>query len=413
MKKIISLVAATALSLALGNTTALAVKSYKDCTSLRVDYKYGVAASGFKNKGSTVYAPKINSSVYLANKKLDLDNDKIACELAKGSSTGNSGSSENDSANAKGPSRPISLDNLDPTWTTRIALQSVQKLRNSSQLISGLAEVIPSPTTSKKEIDLEKRLLDEAVTTFQKYFVPTKFQVVMFTNLDSKWADEALVIYGGTFPGKVSAEIARQSKDPRRCAFGFATENQNTKVPIYYGCTDTRSFRNVYNFQNPAHEYFHLVHHHLAPVRVPLWLFEGSSSYFGEALGYDEFLNYETLKLNQGMNTGQEFDPDGKGFDPSRFKNWLRTLTPQESVRIFTILEGEPQNRSAYAHYALGSWATEALVASYGVEKYMELWIALGANKSFQVAFSETFGLSPTSFYEKLTPYLKSRVTKP
>jgi hypothetical protein len=113
------------------------------------------------------------------------------------------------------------------------------------------------------------------------------------------------------------------------------------------------------------------------------------------------------------MNTGQEFDPDGKGFDPNRFKNWLRALTPQESVRIFTILEGEPNNRSAYAHYALGSWATEALVASYGVEKYMELWIALGANKSFQVAFSETFGLSPTSFYEKLTPYLKSRVTKP
>ncbi|MFM1779703.1 MAG: hypothetical protein RIS51_848 [Actinomycetota bacterium] len=407
MKRILSLFLFLSLTLSIPLPATSASKVYLDCDALRIDFKAGVAATGYKNRGSDVFTPKINTAVYLANKKLDSDRDKIVCEISKASSLGTA------EAALKGPAVPISLDNLDPVWTARVALQSVQKLQQSNQTLSGIAEIIPSPTVQKNEIELEKRLVDEAVTTFQKYFLPNKFQIVMFTNRDSAWADEALIRYGGSFPGQVSSEIAKQSKDPRRCTFGFATENKTTRVPIYYGCTDTRSFRNVYNFQNPAHEYFHLVHHHLAPVRVPLWLFEGSSSYFGEALGYDEFLNYETLKLNQGMNTGQEFDPDGKGFDPNRFKNWLRTLTPQESVRIFTILEGEPKNRSAYAHYSLGSWATEALVATYGIEKYMELWIALGASKSFQVAFSETFGLSPTSFYEKLTPYLKSRVTKP
>lgn len=402
MKKAFALVLTLSLGLSALGPAAIAVKTYKNCAALWVDYKYGVAATGYKNKGQAIYAPKIISALYSANKKLDQDKDKVACEVVKSSKGSESNS-------AQGPAKPISLENLDPVWTSKVALASVKKLQDSNQPLLGVAEIIPSPTTKQKEVELEKRLLNEAVTTFQKYFLPSKFQVVMFTNLDSTWADEALLRYGGSFPGKVSDEIAKQSKNPRRCAFGFATENQTTRVPIYYSCTDTRIDRNVYNYQNPAHEYFHLVHHHLAPVRVPLWLFEGSASYFGEALGYDEFSNYTQLKLNQGFNTGNEFDPDAKGFDPNRFRNWLKTLTPEESVRIFTILEGEPQNRSAYAHYSLGSWATEALVASYGVEKYMELWTALGAPKSFNQAFTETFGLSPKSFYEKLTPYLKSR----
>lgn len=406
LKKVLSLLLALSITSSWSLPASSAATAYSDCDALRIDYKSGVATAGFKNKGASIFSPIANAAVYQANKKFDTDKDKIACEVAKSSGFGTS------DYVTKGPAQPITLDNLDPLWTSRVALQSVRALQRSGQPVQDIAEIIPSPNVKKKEIDLEKRLVDEAVVTFQKYFLPTKFQVVMFTNRDGAWADDALNRYGGLFPGKVSEEIARQSQDPRRCAFGFATKNQTTRVPIYYGCTDTRSFRNVYNFQNPAHEYFHLVHNHLAPVRVPLWLFEGSASYFGEALGYDEFLNYETLKRNQGLNTGHEFDPDGKGFDPNRFENWLRNLTPQESVRIFQILEGEPENRSAYAHYSLGSWATEALVASYGVEQFMELWVALGANKSFQVAFTETFGLSPASFYEKLTPYLKTRVPK-
>lgn len=377
---------------------------------MRLDYKYGVAATGFKNRGALIHAPKTNTSVYLANKKLDLDKDRVACEVLKKSSSKADEAASKELPIATAPAKPISLDNLDPVWTSRVALQSVQKLQLNNPPILGLPEIISSPTTKTKEVELEKRLLDEAVTAFQKYFLPTKLQVVMFTNLDSTWADQALLTYGGFFPGRVSEEIVRQSEDPRRCNFGFATQNFTTRVPIYYGCTDTRADRDKYNYQNPAHEYFHLVHNHMAPVRVPLWLFEGSSSYFGEALGYDEFPNYEAMKSQQGFLTSFDFDPDGKGFDPNRFKNWLKTLEPEEAIRIFTILEGEPQNRSAYAHYALGSWATEALVASYGVDKYMELWVALGANKSFQDAFAQTFGLSPKSFYEKLTPYLKSRV---
>ncbi|WP_422660567.1 excalibur calcium-binding domain-containing protein [Paenibacillus sp. EC2-1] len=58
------------------------VKSYKNCTELRKDYKGGVAqSSSVKNKGGkTKYKPHVSKDLYNANKKLDRDKDLIACE---------------------------------------------------------------------------------------------------------------------------------------------------------------------------------------------------------------------------------------------------------------------------------------------------------------------------------------------
>jgi hypothetical protein len=245
---------------------------------------------------------------------------------------------------------------------------------------------------------------------FQGYFKPAKFQVVMFTNLDGAWADEALSKYGGSFPGKVSDEITKQSTGGRFCNFAFATENRVTRVPVYYTCTDTRVMRGWPNYQTPPHEYFHLVHAAVAPVRTPVWLFEGSASFFGEMLGYSDS-NTVQRKLQQGFNTGRGFDPDSQGFDHMRINNWLKSATPAEVTRIFKILETDPADgRERYAHYSIGSWATEALVATFGVDGYMQLWKNLGAGMSFEVAFKEAFKLTPTEFYVKLTPYLNSRI---
>ncbi len=311
---------------------------------------------------------------------------------------------------ATAPEKPISLDNLDPVWTSRIALEKIKAKLASLPETNLAPEIIASSNTSKTEIDVEKRLLSNAMKMFQEYFAPTKFQVVMFTNLDGAWADQALVTYGGSFPGKVSDEITKQSTNGRYCSFAFATENRSTRVPVYYDCTDTRMLRDWPNFQTPPHEYFHLVHAAVAPVRTPVWLFEGSASFFGEMLGYLDSNTVER-KLQQGFNTGRGFDPDNVGFDHNRFSNWLKTATATDVTKIFKILETEPTRpRESYAHYSLGSWATEALVATYGVDGYMKLWKNLGAGMTFEIAFKSAFNLTPDEFYVKLTPYLNSRV---
>jgi hypothetical protein len=70
------------LSFSLDSFAASKVKTYKNCTMLNKDYPGGVAlSSSVKNKGGkTKYKPFVSKALYDANKRLDRDNDFIACE---------------------------------------------------------------------------------------------------------------------------------------------------------------------------------------------------------------------------------------------------------------------------------------------------------------------------------------------
>jgi uncharacterized protein with PIN domain len=303
----------------------------------------------------------------------------------------------------------ITLDNLDASWTSKVALAKVNEKLSTLAQSSLQPEIIASPTTKPAEKELELKLLQPVMRLFQQYFSPAKFQVVMFTNEDADWARNALRTYGGSFPNDIGDEIAKRSSGYSRCNFAFATRTASG-TPIYYECTDTRQIRNEYNYQNPPHEYFHLVHQYLAPVQLPVWLTEGSASFFGEMIGYSNFSNPVPRKLQQGFNTGHDFDPDNAGFDPNRFEKWLPTATSADVAKVLKVLETEPARaRRYYAEYALGSWATEALVAVYGVDGFMKIWQNVGSGQNFESAFKSAFGLTPDEFYVKLTPYLNSR----
>ncbi|WP_066297869.1 excalibur calcium-binding domain-containing protein [Bacillus sp. FJAT-29937] len=84
MKKFASIILSLGLLFSISYATAVkaAVKSYKNCTELNKDYKGGVAETkDTKNKGGkTKHKPYVSKELYDANKKLDRDKDKIACE---------------------------------------------------------------------------------------------------------------------------------------------------------------------------------------------------------------------------------------------------------------------------------------------------------------------------------------------
>jgi hypothetical protein len=307
------------------------------------------------------------------------------------------------------PTAPVlTLDSLDKEWTLKVALANVQNKLKSLPVTNISPEMIYSPTTTEAEKKLEAQLLGPAMKLFQEYFVPEKYQVVMFTNLDSEWADQAFLKYGGSFPFKLSDEIARKTANGSPCGFAFATLT-SSRQPIFYECTDTRQIRRWQNNQTPPHEYFHLVQQKLSSVQMPAWLVEGSASFFGEAIGFASFANPTASKREMNLNTAYEFDPDGKGFDSSRFKNWTRAADATEVTRIYKILEQTSVSNSAgnkHAYYSLGSIATEVLVAVYGVDGFMRIWPALATGQSFESAFKTTFGLTPDAFYAKITSYL-------
>lgn len=310
------------------------------------------------------------------------------------------------------PAAPvITLDKLDATWTLKVALSNVSKKIESLPSSTFKAEMIYSPTVREDEKAIEEKLLVPSTRAFQEYFQPAKYQVVVFTNEDGVWADQALLNYGGTYPFKLSDDIAKWSTAGRYCNFAFATKS-STGVPIYYECTDTRKTRAEGNYQNPPHEYFHLVQFHISPRPMPAWLVEGSASFMGAAIGFSGLANPAASKTSFDINTGYDFDPDGKGFDPNRFRTWLKSATDSEVKKVFKYLESTNLSNSdgnKHAYYSLGSIATEALVATYGFDGFMKIWLELSKGIAFADAFKNAFGLSPDEFYVKLTPYLRTK----
>ena len=57
-------------------------KTFPTCSELRKVYPRGVAFSSIKSQ-KQISKPKVSASVYLANEKLDVDNDGTVCEVAK------------------------------------------------------------------------------------------------------------------------------------------------------------------------------------------------------------------------------------------------------------------------------------------------------------------------------------------
>lgn len=66
-----------------------------------------------------------------------------------------------------------------------------------------------------------------------------------------------------------------------------------------------------------------------------------------------------------------------------------------------------PEDRTASVGlaYLLGSCATEVLVAAYGHEKVLDYYRAFASEKSFEVNFEKSFGITLENFYFKLAPY--------
>lgn len=280
--------------------------------------------------------------------------------------------------------------------------------------VNNFGKFVVSPKTPKDSVLQEQLLLDKSVALWSKYFMNEKVTIVMFTNEEGEWADEALIKNGGNFPGKVSDEVRKQSQF--NCNFGFATLAEQGSRPIYYMCTDLRGRRDVERHNTP-HEYFHLVQQKLVWSKgfqeFPVWLHEGSATFFGTAVGFVPEDKDATMSLKFFQELYWSYDPENTGTrDPLRLVNVLMNLTEEQAVKLYEPLEntqkdGYPSQR--YAHYSLGAFATEVLVAIYGFETYMEFLSDFASYGNWKTNFEKRFGISTDSFYRKLTPYLKEK----
>ena len=303
----------------------------------------------------------------------------------------------------------ISLDNLIPGLTEQKAFDQTIAYLNSQRAIKAETVFLATENVSAPELQLEKELIGDAARMFQAYLDPENITVVMFTRGDGAWADKKLEELGGDYPTRISTQISNVPSE-YYCGFAFATRS-DAGDPIYYTCTGSVGEREWPYRQTPPHEYFHLVQYQLTDESMPAWLIEGSAAFFGEVLGYKNLDTPILFRLQQNFNTSYGFDPDREGFDWPRFQSWATDAEVDDVVNLYTKLEASPtMDMERLAYYTLGSWATEALIASFGFEKFMELWIEIERAGSFEEGFRITFGLEPVDFYKKLTPLINSKV---
>jgi hypothetical protein len=302
-------------------------------------------------------------------------------------------------------SSDLTIDRLTYSKVGKSALSYVNRELKSKELITGRAIFVTNANVPAKAIELERNLADKALTVFSDWYLPKAYTVVMFTEKDGAWADAALAQYGGTYKTTIAEAITKYSGSGNACGFAFATQAHDGS-PIWYACVHSSTPRGWMYRQNPPHEYFHLVQNQYGPM--PQWLREGSAAFFGAAIGYYESSPSGKRGKEFFRQTAGSFDPENAGYDHNRLIRHLRDLSEEEAVKLYTDLETFDWRRGEQlSHYGLGGLATEVLVGVWGLDKYMEM-IKATASQSWESSFSSTYGLSPKSFYAKLTPYLRT-----
>jgi len=306
-----------------------------------------------------------------------------------------------------GPSSPITFDNLDLKWTSIVARNELNAQIAKLTTPKSTVEIISGPNVVASQLEEEKRLLSIAETLFSKYYQPTSYQVVFFSEKDGAWADQALATYGGSY-GSLVTEIA---KWPNGCNFAFATTGK--KGPIYYQCMDTRG-RGDNDKQTAIHEYFHLVQQKFKNASMACWLLEGSATYFGVALGVDGADTSGATGRKFIQQLAYQYNPGGSPSNPPNTRMRDIAQTTEGVVKLLTDLELQPRspqdNCLTLGAYSGGHIATEALIAVKGFTTYMTFLESLKNGKEWQENFQIIFGISTQEFYKKLAPYFKTRI---
>lgn len=148
--------------------------------------------------------------------------------------------------------------------------------------------------------------------------------------------------------------------------------------------------------QSGAHEFFHLVQDVLLRNslglntgtlvnNIPAWFYEGSATFIGTAYADESGL----AQWNDMRNYEIQAYMNGRG------KN-----EPLSSFKVNLVDRPQPEGQS-HRPYGIGMLATEFIVASIGMDKFLNIFKQLGTGKSFGEAFVTSTELSLEDFYSK------------
>ena len=212
-------------------------------------------------------------------------------------------------------------------------------------------------------------------------------ETVRYAHVDFGDSGPLVVHVYGTPEAFVSAHEPRAQERARKDIEGGAFAFGGSGVIRLYSPTYAKSATNSRRL-TLLHEYFHTVQASLSGPpkrdRPPLWLVEGSATYF---------------ELRAGANRGYTY------FDRQREDQILKSkaLGPLASYET----EGATAARGGHGEaYTVGFVACDYLVETKGVETLKrDFWALLASTPDWQGAFAEAFGISINEFYVDFEAY--------
>lgn len=207
-------------------------------------------------------------------------------------------------------------------------------------------------------------------------------------------ADYKPLIVVGSTDRFINAELARNGVQGQTPQWWCGSETISERGCAGLGWTGWNlkySIENKYPIRDAgrratlAHELYHIWHKSVdgstsnnntdprSPMGVPRWFMEGSANFFGFAIA--DF---------GGATTYQE----GR---VSQIESYLRSST----IPLRDHVSHDPNP------YGIGQAATEYLVASVGVEKFLSIYQGIGQGKTFAKAFEDGSGMALDAFFER------------
>jgi hypothetical protein len=278
----------------------------------------------------------------------------------------------------------ISLDNLDPQFVRAVAFEETQKRFTSISPIEDRATHFLTPEVNEEYVNLARAKIPMMAAFYEDIAVVEDF-TFFWANKDEGRALANLLC--------AEANYCQNLKPEDYCGIGIYLD-------LYVNCHPGGYDRELL-IMFLLHGYTHAVQNEVTLAHMPNWFGEGTADYFGYhfyiwhySAGFSQFGPHPNSIQNMYNNQNLvKFEPN-----PTK-RNVIDAFRATENR--FPADGGYEQ---AQLGYYLGSIAVEALVASFGLDKFNEFWRST-KDLDFYVAFEQAYGLSTKQFYKKLAPY--------
>jgi hypothetical protein len=279
-----------------------------------------------------------------------------------------------------------------------VVWNEAQKLAASGSEKTTFELVFGPNTKLQTEIGSPLVHLNMASRLWTSYSQPKSTKAFFYNFTDLRWVQEQNRALGGSW--HKPEDLASNCTSSNNCnSFGGAYKGSGQ---LFFGLsTEEKPLWNLGFIRgNFAHEYTHTVQYTQlnapANVKLPCWFAEGQPQVVGQALGFDNSVDYAKSRL------GWISQPAGN----------LGDYSPESILRFFEQTGGAGNgvcNQSVRSRvYDIGYFTVEALSSIKGIQASMDLVVSVGKGNSFESSFLSTYGIA----WKEAAPILAKTVSR-